>query len=127
MLPISLSFRRLLKFGLGITSREIDRYDALMAFRQQLLEENRAIPNKAGIKLANDITKEIHTDYNRYGKRFKRLQSLYMARRYYAMKQGRLLQIPDSGKEWFGFFRALRGNIFNSISHRIIRLYFRAK
>jgi hypothetical protein len=127
MMPINLSFRRLLKFGVDLTSQELDEYDSLIAFRQQLLEEFRATNNQKIKDVAEEISIEIDARYQNYSNRFERLRRLYIARRYYGIAQGHLLQIPDSGKKWWTYFKSMNITLWNSISHRVIRVYFSGK
>ena len=122
MLSLNLTFRRLLRRDLRLTRRQIDEYDSLMAFRQQLSEENRILPNnKIRDAIIKRISNYLDRNYRNHSKQkgFRRVHSYYMARRYHAMKQGYLLQVPSTFSDLTGYFKTLGSYVYWSTRYKI--------
>jgi len=104
MTPFNISFRKLLrKYIPQIDNVQLDEHESLFAARAQFLNDiNLFNKRELGEYIQpeenpiTNISKESEDIFRNYAKQYNAVHELWLARRQFALEQGKYLQIPTS-------------------------------
>lgn len=112
MLPLNLSFRRLvLKYIPQLISKNLDNYESLTALRHQIKVDVKVFNwNQTRENASESSTHGVNVSVNSSDlsniQNYSRVQRLYIAKRYYALQQGVFQQTPASWDAFVKFINA---------------------
>ena len=119
MLPLNLSFRKILrKYIPQVSPEELERYDRYVGLMHQVNEVVRTIgdPGDHRQTLIQNAINEANNIINPYQNLFRAALRLYMARRIFAQVQGNFFQFPTSWANLTAYLKAFGNLILVSIS-----------
>jgi len=105
MTPFNISFRKLLrKYIPQIDNEQLDKHESLFAARTQLMNDIKIIDERKWQNYLSQlkqhpitsISNESEEIFQNYSKQYNAVHELWLARRQFALEQGKYLQIPTS-------------------------------